>query len=228
MRAKTRLAPEVGPDDRAALARAFAADTVAVALATPGVGRVLVVADDRALAGAAEFVAEPEVRGLEPAIADGIAAAGATAIGSAPPTRVSRQSEWRGGRSSGAHPAEAPPVGVLLGDLPALRTVDLAAALEAAARHPLAFVRDADGTGTTLATARAGVPFAPRFGHDSAARHSAAGFVELGASDASSWPTLRRDVDTASALAEAVALGVGRATAAEVARLAASLPWLGP
>ncbi|UOE43183.1 2-phospho-L-lactate guanylyltransferase [Agromyces larvae] len=226
-RAKTRLAPEAGPDERAALARAFAADTVAVALATPGVGRVLVVADDPALAGAAEFVAEPEVRGLDPAIADGIAAAaGAPGAGAAPPTRVSRQSEWRAGRSSGAHPADAPPIGVLLGDLPALRADDLASALEAAARHPLAFVRDADGTGTTLATARGGVPFAPRFGPDSAARHAAAGFVELGASDMSSWPTLRRDVDTAAALVAAVALGVGPATAAELARLAASLPWL--
>lgn len=197
--AKSRLAPEAGPDERAALARAFAADTIAAALATPGVARVLVVGDDASLAGGAEFVAEPLVRGLGPAIADGIAAARERA---------------------------AVAVGVLLGDLPALRPDALAAALEVAARHPLAFVRDADGTGTTLATARAGVPFEPKFGHDSAERHAAAGFVELGASDAGAWPTLRRDVDTAGALAEAGLLGVGRATQAEFSRLASSLPWL--
>ncbi|WP_395245186.1 2-phospho-L-lactate guanylyltransferase [Agromyces sp. MMS24-K17] len=197
--AKTRLAPEVGPDERAALARAFAADTIAAALAARGVGRVLVVGDDATLAGDAEFVAEPLVRGLGPAIADGVAAA----------------------RRHG--PAA---VGVLLGDLPALRPDALAAALDAAAGHPLAFVRDADGTGTTLATARAGEPFEPRFGHDSAERHAAAGFAELEASDPGAWPTLRRDVDTAGALAEAALLGVGRATQAEFGRLAASLPWL--
>ncbi|QAY72776.1 2-phospho-L-lactate guanylyltransferase [Agromyces protaetiae] len=197
-RAKTRLAPELDPAARAALARAFATDTVAVALATPGVSRVLVVGDEPALAGAAEHVLEVAVRGLGVAITDGIAAARSDASGG---TDVS--------------------VAVLLGDLPALRADELAAALDAASGHPLAFVRDADGTGTTLATARAGVPFAPRFGHESAREHAAAGFVELEASDPSAWPTLRRDVDTAAALADARALGVGPATSAVLHGLAA-------
>lgn len=200
-RAKTRLAPELSAAERMALARAFARDTVDAALAADGVVRVLVVGDEPALAGAAEHVLEPAARGLDPAIADGVAAA----------------------RAGGAVP-----VAVLLGDLPALRPAELSSALEAAARHPLAFVRDADGTGTTLATARDGVPFAPEFGHDSAARHLAAGFVELGAvatdGRADGWTTLRRDVDTAAALAEARALGVGPATAAALAACAAERP----
>ncbi len=106
---------------------------------------------------------------------------------------------------------------MLLGDLPALRPEELDAALAAAARHPLAFVRDADGTGTTLATASPGVPFEPRFGPESAARHAAAGFAELAASD---LPGLTRDVDTVDGLETVLHHGVGDHTAEAVARLA--------
>ena len=106
---------------------------------------------------------------------------------------------------------------MLLGDLPALRSEELDAALAAAARHPLAFVRDADGTGSTLATAAAEVAFEPRFGPDSAARHAAAGFVELAASG---LPGLTRDVDTVDGLEIVLHHGVGDHTAEAVARLA--------
>ena len=108
-------------------------------------------------------------------------------------------------------------VAVLLGDLPGLHPEELDRALEAAARHPLAFVRDADGTGSTLATASDGVAYEPRFGPDSAARHVAAGFVELAASDA---PGLTRDVDTVDGLESVLHHGVGDHTAEAVARLA--------
>ncbi|SIN84710.1 2-phospho-L-lactate guanylyltransferase [Agromyces cerinus] len=184
--AKTRLAAAVAPAEREALARAFALDTIAAALAARTVARVIVVGDDPSLAGAAEFLPEPAdaLRGLTRAIASGIDHARAGDDG--PGLR---------------------PVAVLLGDLPALAPEELDAALAAASRHPLAFVRDADGTGTTLATASAGVGLAPRFGADSAARHAAAGFVELAASAG-----LRRDVDTIDALADALALGVGPLT----------------
>ena len=194
--AKSRLSPAVGDDARAVLARAFALDTIAAALGARSVGRVLVVGDDASLAGAAEFVPEPAPgvgaapRGLTAAIRHGIAQAR----------------------------AEAPvAVAVLLGDLPALRPEELDAALGAAARHPLAFVRDADGTGTTLATAAAGVAFEPRFGAGSAARHRAAGFAELAASD---LPGLTRDVDTVDGLETVLHHGVGDHTAEVVARLA--------
>lgn len=192
--AKSRLAPSVPRDARAVLARAFALDTIAAAVGTRSVGRVLVVGDDPSLAGDAEFVPEPGgegvQRGLLPAIRHGIALARADASGA---------------------------VAVLLGDLPALRSEELEAALAAAARHPLAFVRDADGTGSTLATASPGVPFEPRFGPESAALHAAAGFVELAASD---LPGLTRDVDTVDGLETVLHHGVGDHTAEAVARLA--------
>ena len=192
--AKSRLAPAVPDDARAVLARAFALDTVAAALAAASVARVLVVGDDPSLAGDAEFVPEPTgegaKHGLLPAIRHAIAQA-------------------RAERSVA--------VAVLLGDLPALRPEELDQALVEAARHPLAFVRDADGTGTTLATATPGVAFEPRFGTDSAARHAAAGFVELTASD---LPGLTRDVDTVDGLETVLHHGVGDHTAEAVARLA--------
>ncbi|GAA1798386.1 2-phospho-L-lactate guanylyltransferase [Agromyces neolithicus] len=200
--AKTRLAPEVADDARAMLARAFALDTIAAALAARSVARVIVVGDDPGLAGGAEFLAEPidVPRSLGGAIAHGIAHARAGLDG------LSRLDRREG-------------IAVLLGDLPALRPDELDTALEAASRHPLAFVRDADATGTTLATATAGATaaFEPRFGPDSAARHVAAGFVELAASDLTG---LTRDVDTVDALEAVLHDGVGDHTAEVVAHLA--------
>jgi 2-phospho-L-lactate/phosphoenolpyruvate guanylyltransferase len=194
---KTRLSPAVADAARAELARAFALDTIAAARAAASVDRVIVVGDDPELADGAEFLAEPGTagapaaeRGLLPAIRHGIAHARA---------------------------AEPVAVAVLLGDLPALRPEELDRVLGAAARHPLAFVRDADGTGTTLATAGPEVAFEPRFGPGSAERHAAAGFVELAASDA---PGLTRDVDTVDALEAVLHHGVGDHTAQVVARLA--------
>jgi 2-phospho-L-lactate guanylyltransferase len=186
--AKTRLAAAVPPALRAELARAFALDTIAAALAARSVSRVLVVGDDPSMAGGAEFLAEPEgAQGLTAAIRHGVGRARSASNG---------------------------PVAVLLGDLPALTADELDAALDAAAGHPLAFVRDADGTGTTLATATAGVPFEPRFGLDSAALHVADGYVELAASAG-----LTHDVDTVEGLAEALALGVGRHTSGVAPRI---------
>ncbi|WP_350348603.1 2-phospho-L-lactate guanylyltransferase [Agromyces sp. G08B096] len=201
-RAKTRLAPHVPPAAREALAEAFAADAIDAALAADRVERVVVVgsgdAGDAGRAGPEldgpdrrarlEFVREGEPRGLTAAIALGIEHARATGAGD---------------------------LAVLLGDVPSLRPGDLDDALDRAARHPLAFVPDADGTGTTLATALAGTAFAPRFGPDSAAEHERAGFVRLEAS-----ARLRRDVDTLAALEEAIGLGTGTHTAHVVAALA--------
>jgi 2-phospho-L-lactate guanylyltransferase len=186
--AKTRLAAAVPPALRAELARAFALDTIAAALAARSVSRVIVVGDDPSLADGAEFLAEPEgAQGLPAAIRNGV---------------------------GGARSVSSVPVGVLLGDLPALTPDELDAALDAAAGHPLAFVRDAEGMGTTLATATAGTVFEPRFGLDSAALHVADGYVELAASAG-----LTHDVDTVEGLAEALALGVGRHTSAIAPRI---------
>ncbi|MRX43570.1 2-phospho-L-lactate guanylyltransferase [Agromyces kandeliae] len=202
--AKTRLAPELGPAERAALARAFALDTIDAARAARAVERVVVVSDEpvvehelRGVPGV-DVVPEFGPRGLAAAISHGVAVA-------------------RGAGRAGA-------VAVLLGDLPGVGARDLDAALEAAARHPLAFVADADGTGTTLATALADVPMTAHFGPDSAALHRAAGFADLVAEQPTSIaPGLRRDVDTGDELREAIGLGVRARTAAVVRGLAERL-----
>ena len=141
-----------GPDDNAALARAMALDTVAVALT---VGRVIVVTADAATfasevsAMGAQVVSDPGA-GLNAAIACGLVVAGLES-----------------------------PRAVLLGDHPALTSAELQESLAAAAGHPLSFVSDAEGAGTAITTAAPGVPHAPHFGEGSAAAHRSAGYVEL-------------------------------------------------
>jgi 2-phospho-L-lactate guanylyltransferase len=90
------------------------------------------------------------------------------------------------------------PVAVLLGDVPALRSSELVAALELAAQHPLAFVPDADDDGTVLITALDPTDHTPAFGTHSRAAHRVAGYVELEVPVDSG---LRRDVDTPAQLA---------------------------
>jgi len=117
------------------------------------------------------------------------------------------------GHAAARWPADG--VAALVGDLPALRSDQLAAALAAAAAHPRAFVPDAEGTGTTLLTAVPGTPLRPAFGPGSAARHAAAAVrIAAGA-------TLRCDVDTAADLQTAARLGLGPRTAATLAGRAA-------
>ena len=194
-RAKSRLASLAGPD-RPALALAMAADTVAAALDCPDVSRVIVVTDDPRAASlladlGAIIIAERADEGLNPALRHGAAHAGA---------------HWP--RSG---------VGALAADLPALRPAELGAALRMAASWPQAFVPDAAGSGTALYTVRPGTAFRPRFGPGSAARHRAAGAVELGQPGLAS---LRRDVDEAADLRGAGDLGLGARTAAIAGRLA--------
>jgi 2-phospho-L-lactate guanylyltransferase len=187
-RGKSRL--EVPGVDRAALAHAIALDTLEAATACEAVAQVVVVTNDPALAResgtipALRFVPEGEARGLDAAVATGIAA---------------------------MDPAARMPRAALLGDLPALRPADLSDALRAAASVPRAVVADAEGTGSTLVTAAPGVPWQSSFGEGSFARHLALGCTALEIPDAS---TLRRDVDTADQLGVASALGLGPRTAA--------------
>lgn len=188
---KSRL---TGVPDREALARALALDTIAAAAATPRVSRVVVVTDDAEISAlvaqwpAVDVVSEGDVRGLDAAIALGAEAAG-----------------------------QGTPRAALLGDVPALTPHDLDAALELAGRVERGLVPDAEGTGSTLVTARPGAVWVSAFGADSAARHRLLGCADLAVPRDS---TLRRDVDTAVQLAEAVALGVGPRTAAVLAAAA--------
>jgi 2-phospho-L-lactate/phosphoenolpyruvate guanylyltransferase len=168
----------------------MAADTVAAALGCPLVGQVVVVTDDplvSAAVGGLGAVVVPDVpaAGLNPALAHGAAVA----------------SRLRPGTG----------VAALTADLPALRPVELTAALQAAAGVPLGFVPDAEGTGTTLLAGGVGVGLRPACGPRSAGRHRAAGAVLLAVEGLAG---LRRDVDTGADLAAALALGVGPRTAA--------------
>lgn len=181
--AKTRLlSASASPAAHRRLVEAVRADTLSAARAAEGVARVLVVTDREGMPDALVQVRP----GLNSALVE-----------------------------AAAHAAERWPddgVAALLGDLPALRMNELAAALAAAAAHPRSFVPDADGTGTTLLAARPGVHLRPAFGPGSAARHGGAA-VALDAG-----PGLRRDVDTEADLLAAAELGLGPATAAELAR----------
>ncbi|GAA1956624.1 2-phospho-L-lactate guanylyltransferase [Microbacterium deminutum] len=182
---KSRL--DVAGIDRIALARAIALDTVAAAAACESVERVVVVTQDGGLVIQAadipglRFVSDEEAIGLDEAVA------------------------------LGAKTAEGRPRAALLGDLPALTPTDLAAALDAGAAVDRGVVADAEGTGSTLVTAREGVAWQSSFGDGSFARHLEMGCAPLAIPDAS---PLRRDVDTAEQLAEAAALGLGPRTAA--------------
>jgi 2-phospho-L-lactate guanylyltransferase len=180
--AKSRLLP-ASADDAAhrRLVRAIRADTLAAAGAADGVARVVVVTDRPGEPGA--FVQTGT--GLNAALREAARHAAAS---------------W---------PADG--VVALVGDLPALRPVELAAALSAAAEQPRSFVADAPGTGTTLLAARPGIPLDPAFGPGSAARHRAR------AAGLDAGPGLRHDVDTAADLDAAATLGLGPATAAVLA-----------
>lgn len=190
--AKTRLGP---PYDRHRrdLALAFALDTTAAALACRLVEAVVVVTDEPDAATAlrdigAETVADEPAAGLNPALSHGVNAA-------------ARRHPGRG-------------AGALSADVPALRPDELTLVLERAVAHPSSFLRDAEGTGTTLVLGRTPGDLRPSFGHDSARRHLHAGLVEVDGEDVAS---VRRDVDTADDLQVARSLGVGPHTAALLA-----------
>lgn len=195
--AKSRLHPPPGVE-REALALALATDCLTAVCAGMPPGRVLVVTSDErvrevATGLGAEVVADPG-DGLDGAV--------------------------RAGRDRAASGDPDTPVAVLLGDLPALRTADLTAALGAATAYPRAVVPDASGTGTVLLTARRGGDLEPSFGDGSASRHEAAGHHRLDLD----LPRLRTDVDDDRALRTAVTLGVGVATAGVLAAAPATLP----
>lgn len=206
--AKTRLD---APYDlhRRDLALAFARDTVAAAVESPPVFAVLVVTDD-------------------PEVSRALRAVGAAVVPDEP--RAGLNAAFLHGASEAARRVPGAAVGALAGDLPALRTSDLTTALEMGARHPRSYVADAEGTGTTLLMSQAVDELAPSFGPGSAARHQASGAFPItpnlewtsgspglsGVSPRSgslaspeSLASLRRDVDAADQLEEALALGVG-------------------
>ncbi|MFJ9868700.1 2-phospho-L-lactate guanylyltransferase [Streptomyces sp. NPDC101165] len=194
-RAKSRLSDTAGDGVRPGLALAFAQDTVSAALACPAVADVAVVTDD-ALAGrelaalGARIVPDTPASGLNAALAHGAA--------------VVREMRPRAA------------VAALNADLPALRPLELSRVLAAAAEFPRAFLADAAALGTTLLAAAPDQELRPAFGVDSRVRHRASGAAELALTEVDS---VRQDVDTGEDLRVALALGVGRHTAAVSAGL---------
>lgn len=193
-RAKTRLLLEEDTD-RSALARAIATDTLASVLNAIPATHLAVVSSDPQVGpwahrlGAA-VIPDPG-RGLNAAISAGLA-------------------HWQLPVPCGADSAPRL-VGVLLGDLPALRADDLLTALEAATAHPAAVVPDLDGTGTVLLTSTRGASAVrPAFGPGSARAHAIDGAVRLELN----LPRLRTDADTAHALQLIRGLGAGPRTSA--------------
>lgn len=181
--AKSRLAPVSG--DAAAhrrLVEAIRRDTADSAVAAHGVARVVLVVDRGAPRPDTMVQSAP---GLNAAIVE---------------AAVQAARRW---------PSDA--IAVLVGDLPALRPHELAAALAAAALHERSFVADRHGTGTTLLAARPGASLRPAFGPRSAITHGRDAVpLEAG-------PGLRHDVDTAEDLKAAAEFGLGPATSAALA-----------
>jgi 2-phospho-L-lactate guanylyltransferase len=183
--AKTRLAAaSASPEAHGRLVAAIRADTIVAARGTPDVARVVRVLDAPAPVEDETLTYVQQAPGLNAALAEAAVMAAA---------------RW---------PEDG--VAALVGDLPALRSEELQAALQCAAAFARAFVADADGTGTTLLTALPGVALHPGFGMGSAARHADQASAVTGGAG------LRRDVDSPEDLDAASDLGLGSATNALV------------
>lgn len=205
--AKSRLG--AGSD----MAMAIALDTVEAAL---GAARVVVVTSRPAAPAFAVLGASVVIDrgiGLNEAIAQGIGFAVSSA---GPGTGTGSGSGSGSGTGSGTGAGTDPrpvPIAVLLGDLPALTSAELAAALAAGARHPRVMVPDAESTGTVLITALDGRSHAPAFGPGSREAHLLAGYVEL---EVPMQSGLRRDVDTMDQLTSLSITGLGWRTRAAI------------
>jgi 2-phospho-L-lactate/phosphoenolpyruvate guanylyltransferase len=192
--AKSRLAD--GADGkRSQLALAMLLDTVEATLRARGVVAVLVVTDDDVIAASAAdlgAIAVPDVPrdGLNAAFRHGIEAA------------------------TSRYPGTG--IALLMGDLPALRTIELEAALAIAeSSSAVVAVADREGVGTTMLASAAPALLIPRFGAGSFARHRA---LDASAPKLDGLNSLRCDVDDAAGLHAAISLGVGPRTAAVLDR----------
>jgi 2-phospho-L-lactate guanylyltransferase len=184
--AKTRLHPPAGVA-RADLAHAFALDTITAVVASIPPDHLIAVTSDELTA---TFVQDQ----------------GGTVVADSGEglNRAVRQGIEYVQRVLGPGPTA-----VLLGDIPALRPKDLVDALAACSLHARALVPDASGTGTVLLSALSPQDLHPRFGVNSAREHGRDCVrLEL------DLPALRTDVDDDDALRQALAIGVGRHTAA--------------
>jgi 2-phospho-L-lactate guanylyltransferase len=192
--AKSRLADAAG-SRRPELALAMLLDTLEATLRADQVLAVLVITDDASIAAAASdlgavVVADVPGEGLNAAFRYGIEVAAARYPGTG--------------------------VALLAGDLPALRSQELEAALAVAASSAgMVAVADREEVGTVLLASRSAAQLRPAFGVGSFARHRA---LDAGALELDGLDGLRCDVDDAAGLRAAISLGVGNRTAAVVDR----------
>lgn len=195
-RAKSRLAPGLSPADRKRLVLAMLADTVTAARGVDAIQSVTVVTPDPSVMHVA--------RGL-----------GADVLADPPCRRSngsSAQHELNVALASATDRVRATlgavDVMVLQADLPALRTRELADAIDIAP-FGRSIVIDHHGSGTSALFLRdPRALLRPMFGSKSAIRHIDDGAVAL----QGCWPGLRLDVDTVDDLLNADRLGVGDAT----------------
>ena len=186
--AKSRLSARFPDSTRERLVLGMLADTLGAARAVTAVRSITVVTPDQAAAATARdcgaaVLADPTPPGHPDPLNNAIREAAAV-VGRGEVNLV-----------------------VLQGDLPALTSGELDAALTAARTHPRSFVADHTGAGTS-ALFGFGADLDPRFGPESARRHRDSGAIEL----SGPWPGLRCDIDTPADLTEAQRIGVGPAT----------------
>jgi 2-phospho-L-lactate guanylyltransferase len=186
--AKTRLAPAFSAHHRGCVVLAMLVDTISAASHLAALRCITVITADEAAGAAAvqlgaQVLVDPTPEGHPDPLNNAIAAA------------------------EHAVAESVANIVVLQGDLPALRSEELAEAIVAARAHRRSFVADRHGTGTAALFAF-DTPVNPQFGRDSSARHRQSGAVEL----TGVWPGLRCDIDTPEDLAVAGRIGVGAAT----------------
>ncbi len=190
--AKTRLAPMFSAPARENIVLGMLVDTLSAAARVNSVGLITVVTPDHTAAAAAiglgaDVLADPTPDGHPNPLNNAIAAA----------ERAVSESFSN--------------IVVLQGDLPALQTRELSAAIAQARQHRRSFVADRLGTGTAALCAF-GTALDPRFGLHSSTLHRNSGASEL----TGEWPGLRCDIDTPEDLAIARRLGMGPATTGAV------------
>lgn len=183
--AKSRMANEWNPSQRAALVIAMAKDVIAASLGSGVVMTCMVVTSDRCAARAldrpgVEVVLQESDTGLNSAYRHACAV--------------------RGVRGDAQ-------LALVMADLPFLNGAELSAVLRRVPPHEAVVVADAQGSGTTLLAGRRASILRPAFGESSFARH-----VRAGALDATRWagPGLRCDADRPSDIL--VNEGIGSAT----------------
>jgi 2-phospho-L-lactate guanylyltransferase len=184
--AKSRL--ESDPNGREALSRVFLSDVLTALKGSEFIDQVIVVTDDVDLVS----LGTPRIR-VKLLISQGL------------------NEDIQQGLDLIGHG----PVVVLTSDLPCLTSQALDEVLALANDHPLAFVSDAQGLGTTMLLAHVASTCTPLFGIRSHARHAQSGCTEITSRDPATQAALvraRRDVDTGIDLWDAQRIGVGPAT----------------